>query len=228
MSRAMKMTLAVLLLCVAAGAVYFRLLHERVLELTRSSMSEQQAMRAIAQPDVTTPSDVKVKAKMFWASPEAPGALAPVEVELPLSADPVLRAKQVLAELVSGPPSPAQRTLPEKTILLEFYLLPDGTAVADFSAALGGELPSGILSEDLAVDSIARTLEANVPQATRLKILIGGQEADTLAGHLDLSGFFPLQAAGPVAPQRTQSPAPDASPQLTPATVPGKLKPATP
>jgi len=205
MSRAMQLTLAILLLCVAAGAVYFRLLHQRVLELTRSSMSEQQAMRAIAQPAVSTPSDVKVKAKMFWASADAPGTLAPVEVEMPLSAEPVLRAKQVLAVLVSSPPAPAMRTLPEKAALLEFYLLPDGTAIADFSAALGGELASGILSEDLAVASIARTLEANLPQATRLKILIGGQEADTLAGHVDLSGFFPLNPAVPAAPQKAEA-----------------------
>jgi hypothetical protein len=42
------------------------------------------------------------------------------------------------------------------------------------------------------VDSIARTLEANIPQAQRLKILIHGQEADTLAGHLDLTQTFPV------------------------------------
>jgi hypothetical protein len=42
----------------------------------------------------------------------------------------------------------------------------------------------------LAVDSIARTLEANVPQVKRLKILIHGLELDTLAGHVDLTQFF--------------------------------------
>jgi hypothetical protein len=40
------------------------------------------------------------------------------------------------------------------------------------------------------VDSIVRTLGANLSNVYRLKILIRGQEADTLAGHLDLSGFF--------------------------------------
>jgi len=42
----------------------------------------------------------------------------------------------------------------------------------------------------LAVDSITRTLEANVPQIEQLKILIHGQEVETLAGHLDLSQPF--------------------------------------
>ena len=40
------------------------------------------------------------------------------------------------------------------------------------------------------MDSIARTLEANVPPVKRLKILIHGQELDTLAGHVDLTQLF--------------------------------------
>src|SRR5262249_30598626 len=64
------------------------------------------------------------------------------------------------------------------------------TGVADFSETLGTSTPSGIQSEQLAVDSIARTLEANVPEIKRLKILIHGQEVDTLAGHLDLTQLF--------------------------------------
>ena len=35
--------------------------------------------------------------------------------------------------LVSNPPTPDQRTIPADTTLLGFYILPDGTAVADFS-----------------------------------------------------------------------------------------------
>ena len=50
----------------------------------------------------------------------------------------------------------------------------------------------GFESEQLAVDSIARTLEANLPAAHRLKILIHGQEVETLAGHADLTGLFDL------------------------------------
>jgi hypothetical protein len=70
----------------------------------------------------------------------------------------------------------------------------------------------------MAVNSIARTLENNVPTLRRLKILIHGQEADTLAGHVDLTGFFDLNpspvAAGAV-PSNT-SPAPG-----TPVPLPG-------
>ena len=134
---------------------------------------------------------------MFWASHNDDEALTPVTVELPLGNDPVLRAKQVLNTLLAGPVDAELRTLPPDAALLEFYLLPDGTGVADFSEALATSTPSGIASEQLAVESIARTLEANVPQVKRLKILIHGQEVDTLAGHLDLTGTFPLAPPQP-------------------------------
>jgi hypothetical protein len=131
-----------------------------------------------------------VKTKLFWASDTNDSTLVPVTVDLPLSNDPVLRAKQVLNTLLAGPVDAELRTLPPEAVLLAFYLLPDGTAIADFSEALATSIPSGIASEQLAVNSIARTLEANVPQVRRLRILIHGQEVETLAGHLDLTGTF--------------------------------------
>jgi germination protein M len=137
----------------------------------------------------------------------------PVAVELPLSNDPVLRSKQVLNTLLAGPVDTELRTLPPDALLLAFYLLPDGTAIADFSEALATSIPSGIVSEQLAVNSITRTLEANVPQVQRLKILIHGQEVETLAGHLDLTGTFVVN---------TRPPSP-ASGTLTPDQAPGKL-----
>ena len=119
---------------------------------------------------------------------------------MPLSAEPVKRAKQVLNELITDAPTTDQRTLPADAVLLGLYVLPDGTAIADFSDALASETPSGILSEQMAVDSIRRTLENNVTGLSRLKILIHGQEVQTLAGHIDLTGFFDLNPSAVPAP----------------------------
>lgn len=212
-TRAFQIAVAFLVLAVAAGLLYLRVLHRRVQRLEQMQ-SEEMARREVTQPPVVTPTDVKTKAKLFWASTTTPGALQPVEAELSLSADPVQRAKQVLHVLLYGPPSPDERTLPAGAALLGFYILPDGTAVADFSDQLASETPSGILSEKLAVDSIARTLAANVPNLRRLKILIRGQEAETLAGHIDLIDSFPLQPPAAAA---------SGTPALTPPGGPGKL-----
>jgi Sporulation and spore germination len=200
MPRNLKITLAILSVAVLIGLISLRGLHRRIQNLSEAQTSEEEARRELLKPAISTPTDVLVNAKIFWAS--GPDAIAPVNVELPLSADPVKRGRQVLDALIANPESANERTLPADATVLAFYILPDGTAIADFSDALASETPSGILSEGMAVNSIARTLENNVPTLRRLKILIHGQEADTLAGHVDLTGFFdlnsPAVAPGPV------------------------------
>jgi len=183
--------LAALALAVIVGVVYFPILRRHIKQAeVMQEQSAERARRELAQPVVVNPSEPKVKAQLFWATGNGDGTLSPSIVELPLSSDPVLRSKQVLNTLLAGPVDVELRTLPPDAALLEFYLLPNGTAVADFSEALATAIPSGIQSEQMAVDSITRTLEANVPQVQRLKILIHGQEMETLAGHLDLTGTF--------------------------------------
>jgi hypothetical protein len=180
---------------VAAAALYFPTLRDHVKQAAKvTQQTEEQARRELTQPFFGS-SDPRTKARLFWASHADDGALKPVTLDLPLSNEPVLRTKQVLNTLLAGPVDSELRTLPAEAALLEFYLLPDGTGIADFSEALATATPSGIASEQLAIESIARTLEANVPQVKRLKILIHGQEVETLAGHLDLTGTFALSPA---------------------------------
>jgi spore germination protein GerM len=180
-----------LVFIVLGAAIFVPILRRRVKRAARlQQQSEEQARRELTQPIVINPGDPRVKTKLFWASDANDATLVPVTVDLPLSNDPVLRSKQVLNTLLAGPVDAELRTLPPDAVLLAFYLLPDGTAIADFSEAMATSVPSGIVSEQLAVNSIARTLEANVPQVQRLKILIHGQEVETLAGHLDLTGTF--------------------------------------
>jgi spore germination protein GerM len=188
MPRGFKILLVALALGVIIGLISLRSLQRRVKQ-SQTQTTDAQARRAVLAP-VSTPTDTRVAAMIFWAS--GPDKVVPSQVQLPLSSDPSQRARQVLLALIANPPAPDQRTLPADTEILAFYLLPDGTAVADFSDTVASETPSGILSEQVAVQSIVQTLAANVPGARRLKILIQGQEAETLAGHLDLSGFFDL------------------------------------
>lgn len=218
MPRNLKIVFAILGVAVLIGLISLRGLHDRIKSLAeaQAQKTEEQSRRDVLAPKISTPTDAEAEANIFWAA--GPGKLAPVEVELPLSADPVERAREVLQELILNPPIQDQRTLPADTTLLGFYILPDGTAIADFSATLSSEMPSGILSEQNAVNSIVKTLAANVPGVRRLKILIHGQEVETLAGHVDLTGFFDLNAAPPQKASAAQS-APSAAPAATPVPV---------
>ena len=182
-----------LVVAVLAAAIYFPILKRRVKRQAQvQQKSEEQARLELVQSLNAASNEPKVKAKLFWAADAEYSELVANTVELPLSNDPVLRSKQVLSTLLAGPVDSELRTLPPDAALLAFYILPDGTAVADFSDAMANSIPSGVQSEQFAVDSITRTLEANVPQVLRLRILIHGQAVETLAGHLDLSGTFPV------------------------------------
>jgi hypothetical protein len=207
MPRNLKITLAILSVAVLIGLISLRSLHRRITGLKEKPSSEEQARRDLLAATTSTPTDARIQAKIFWAA--GPDKIEPVQVALALSSEPVKRGKQVLNELITDAPAADQRTLPADAVVLGFYIMPDGTAIADFSEALASEMPSGILSEQMAVDSIKSTLESNVPGLSRLKILIHGQEVETLAGHVDLTGFFDLNSPStqiPNVPATTASP----------------------
>ena len=224
MSRGLKTTIAILAVLVVFGLITLPSLRQAVQRISASQHSSEQARHDVMQVPVSTPTDVNVKAQMYWLSATSPVSLEATTIEMPLSADPVERSKQLLVALISRAPSPSQRTLPPDAILLAFYLQPDGTGVADFSDALSAETPSGIQSEQLVVDSISRTLGANVNVIRQLKILIHGQEADTLAGHLDLSGLFPVLSASAAATAASDTQAATGAVQST-TTMPAPIAP---
>jgi hypothetical protein len=189
MERWRALLIAGITFVLTSAAIYFVILRKQVKTSSRvRPPTEEQARRELTQLEVVNPGDPKEKVKLFWAAEVNGSTLSPVVVDLPLAKDPVQRSRQILNTLLAGPVDSDLRTLPPEAALLAFYLLPDGTGIADFSESLATSIPSGIQSEQLAADSLTRTLEANVPQVKRLKILIHGLEVETLAGHLDLTG----------------------------------------
>jgi hypothetical protein len=220
--------IGMLVLAVTVAAIYLPILKRRLRQAAPiQQQSEEQARRELTQSLAANPGEPLAKAKLFWSSGAQDGSLMPVTVDLPLSNEPVLRAKQVLNTLLAGPVDAELRTVPPDAVLLAFYLLPDGTGIADFSEAMATSIPSGIESEQMAVDSITKTLEANVPQVRWLKILVHGQEVDTLAGHLDLTRTFVVNTK-PVPMPSTPAASVAAKPTPQTRTAPDKLTPAAP
>jgi len=216
-SKGLKTTIVILAAMVALGLITLPGLREAVQRLRSTPRTEEQARREVMQEPISTPTDVEVRAQMYWLAAGSPPSLEPTAIQLPLSADPVERSKQLLDALIARAPAPEKRTLPAEASLLAFYIQPNGTAIADFSDEISSGMPSGILSEQLAVQSIAQTLGANVSGIKQLKILVHGLEAETLAGHLDLYGLIPVPSLAPVAAPASAVPA-AASPK-TPVTA---------
>jgi spore germination protein GerM len=124
---------------------------------------------------------------LYYEGPD--GLLAPERREMPLPESATAAIRPLVAALVAGPKNPAlPNAFPEGTIVRGAFVLPDGTAVVD----LGGPIlqegwQTGTHAEMSAAYALVQTLVENLPSVSRVQILLGGELAPTLGGHLDLS-----------------------------------------
>jgi len=103
--------------------------------------------------------------------------------------------KLTVAELIKGPRSALIHTIPEGTEVREVFLDEKGCVYVDFSRAISQNHPGGTTGELVTISSIVNTLTANFPEEIqKVRILIDGKEAKTIAGHIDISRpIFPFE-----------------------------------
>jgi len=106
--------------------------------------------------------------------------------------DPVGLADTIVNALINGPQKGLLKTIPADTRLKALYITPDGTCYVDLSEAVRNNHPGGSKSELLTIYSMVNSLVLNVPEIERVQILIEGNQAPTLAGHIDLQ--LPVKA----------------------------------
>ena len=99
-------------------------------------------------------------------------------------------ARAIIKALIKGPQRGLTRTIPVGTELNAIYITPDNVCYVDFSEAVKKKHPGGSNSEMLTIFSVVNSLILNVPEIKRVKILIQGHEAPTLAGHITLQVPF--------------------------------------
>jgi len=113
--------------------------------------------------------------------------LGPEHRKIFMTTSPVDQAKQIVGELIGGPRDPGKLpTIPPETTLLGLYLDRSGTAYVDLSQDLVTHHPGGSSEEMATIFSIVDSLAFNLKEIKRVRILIGGEERETLKDHLDL------------------------------------------
>jgi spore germination protein GerM len=133
--------------------------------------------------------DQQTAVNLYFMSADEP-VLMSEERMIRQGADPTDFGRAIIEALIEGPKSKLIRTLPEKTLLRGFYLSEDATAVVDFTDSIRKHHPGGCRMELLTIYSIVNSLALNMDRIRTVKLLIDGQEAQTLAGHIDIQ--FPL------------------------------------
>lgn len=136
----------------------------------------------------------------------AEGGLSPVWHEelraVELKEDPVERIERTLVELMRGPADGTGRAFPPGMEVAHVFLEErQGLLTLDFSAASAGLLTrAGSLEERIALEALGRCLRINFPAVRRLRILVDGEPAASLGGHLSLSEPLRLNEAVSAAP----------------------------
>jgi hypothetical protein len=125
--------------------------------------------------------------QLFYESPQMLLAAEPRNIALPESSAAALPI--VVRELMKGPSTAAvMRLFPPDTVVRGTYLLPGGTVVVDLGGAtLSQGWGTGSHQELMAAHSLAQTVSANFTEGRRVRLLINGGPAETLAGHVSLS-----------------------------------------
>jgi hypothetical protein len=128
--------------------------------------------------------------RLYYESPRMRLTAEPRSIPLPGS--PAAAIPVVVRELIKGPAAPTSlRLFPGDTVVRGAYLLPEGTVVVDLGGpTLTQGWETGSHQELMAIASLAQTVTSNFAQARRVRIVINGTQAETLAGHLSLSRSF--------------------------------------
>lgn len=95
--------------------------------------------------------------------------------------------RETLIELFWGSSHNLRSAIPAKTKLREVFIDRYQTAYIDITSDIVENHPGGVHEEINTILSIVRTVRENFPQISRVKILINGEEKETLAGHIRLN-----------------------------------------
>lgn len=137
-------------------------------------------------PAAATPAVPHIKATLFFASEDGL-RLVPAERDVPLADGVVAQARSILeAQLSAEPVAPLLSTIPKGATLRGIFVSARNEAFVDLDPVIRTAHSGGSHQELMTVYTIVNALLTNLPNLQEVQILVGGQEVDTLAGHVDL------------------------------------------
>jgi hypothetical protein len=140
---------------------------------------------------IAAPSNATQKQITLWVAHDDTATLKSQSVSIASSAERQREAEDIFRSLLEiytakGSPHP----LPAGAAVRNVYFVDPGVVVIDVNSNFASGQTSGILAEELTLSSLVQTLSANIQGISRVKFLVDGKEASTLAGHADLSNIY--------------------------------------
>ena len=187
MSLRIRILLFVTMAMLAGGYFYLRVLSRRI-QFDNPQRHEESVLTRLSE-DVLQSSNPSQGVTLYFPSYDR-GQLLAESRPLALAASDPDRIRQIVLALIEGPRFGANPPLPPETAVRAVFLAADGTAYLDLSSEAQSSASPGIRGETLAVYSIVNSIAANITSVKSLKLLIQGQEVETLNGHVDLTNNF--------------------------------------
>lgn len=186
--RAGVIALAILLVILGGGFLYLRILTRRA-KMESPQHGEEGARTQLREAALQSGTGALRTITLYFPSDDD-GLLQSESRQIAWANSDTDRIRQVTLALIEGSYKGLRRPLPPATELRAAFLTSDGTAYLDFSNNALAILAPGIQSETLAIFSIVNSLAVNVPTVHKVKLLVQGQEVETLNGHADLGEIF--------------------------------------
>jgi hypothetical protein len=180
--RHLLIGVGVLLVVVVSMGIYLRQMRRRA--------GEVDTLATAALP-VPPPTSGPTEPVTLYVADDNAGVLVARGAQIPLPGGRQQRAEELLRALLRIYQQPgAAHPMATAADIRSIYLVDPGAAVLDLNEAFADQHRSGVLSEQLTVNSLVETLAMNVPGIQRVNILVEGKRRETLAGHADLSEAF--------------------------------------
>jgi len=176
-----------LVLIAIAGAVsfgYFENVVGRIRSMVREPDKEAANPFVASTEPLFSSADPPIAVKVFFPPVSGSSMLSSEQRTIFKSGEMTNRAKQLLKIIIDGPVSKELLSaMPRDTKLQEVFVSKDGVLFVDFSSAISVNHPGGMVNEQATIYPIVDSLLYNLPEIRQVKILIGGTEQETLAGH---------------------------------------------
>lgn len=184
-ARNVGITLGILLLAVVGMGLYGLHLRKQALQLHSSAAADARPMA----PPVKGPQQ---QITVFLPD-DSKGTLTKRAITATLPEDPTLRAREIVHALISQwQEKDSLHPMPPAADVNAVFLLNNNrTAIIDVNGPFADQHRSGILVEELTLASMAKTIAANVPGVSEIRLVVDGKQRETLAGHADLLDSYP-------------------------------------
>jgi spore germination protein GerM len=119
------------------------------------------------------------------------GSLVAEHRQISSTRDVLKNLRRVIEALVAGPEEDGVASIPASARLRGVFI-DDRTAFIDFSKEIVSEFSGGTTAEYVLIASLVQTACGNFPEVDAVRILVEGEEVNTIGGHLLVSR--PLKA----------------------------------